>query len=340
MSLFDNITKAISNPLGAITGLFSNNSQGGSSAPAPQSTLNTINAATGFNYSLPGSSGGGASAPPASGGTPPDPFAAANQRIADLQAENARLAAAPRPANVDYLGISSKARQQAEANVNPLYQSKLDTFLAQYQQQQGRLQQDKATTDKLIAQGLADTQTANKLTGERTAQDVATNLGVIGDQAQNFQTTEGTGFDQARTALQQGLAESGLTGSGLGNQQENAAITSRNRSSAQTVKSFNTQEEAQKLLQTRTFEDIGKSNEVATRGAGQASEKANIDLNRALEDAANNLDAERKQVEADRQLAIIQQSPTYAKNLFQQFLSTISNPGVRAATAQSYGGLF
>lgn len=343
--LFGNVLNAISNPVGAasnyIGGLFAphpSNSGGGS--PVPQNTLDTINKATGFTPFVPSSSGGasggggGGAAPTAAAG--PD-YAA---QLRQLQQEIAAFQQTPRAANVDYNAISAKARSQAEAAVNPLYTQKLNDFLARQQVEQARKQQDVALSNQQIDEALKNTQEANAVTGERTAADVATNLGQLGNQEQNFQTTEGTNFEGARTALQSGLADSGLTGSGLGAQKENAAITARNQASGQQVQSFNLQKKAQNDLKTRTFEDLARSGAIAEKTAGTGKSQNAIDLNRFIEDQAYNEKATRASLEAQRLSDVIAQQGQYGKIGFQEYLNSLTNPGVREATAKAYGGLF
>lgn len=248
--------------------------------------------------------------------------------------------AAPAPINLDFAGIQARARAQAEGSVNPLYAQKLNDFLANQATQASRAQADKATNDKLIQEGLQNLTDQNALTGTRTAQDVAANLNNIGNQENYYQQQEGQGFDQARTAQQQQIAQSGLTGSGLGNQQLNQAVTQRNQQSGQQVQGFNIQKQAQQTLQTRTFQDLAKSTELGTKSAGTQSSQNQLNLNRFIEDQANSLQTEKQNEYVQQQADIQAAQNRYAKEQFVNALQGIGNTGTRLATQQAYSGLF
>lgn len=279
-------------------------------------------------------------AQPAQSAASPTQNAPATDYAALYAAAAGGAAAAPRPVNLDFAGIQARARQQAEGSVNPLYTQKLNDFLANQATQKARADADKATNDKLIQEGLQNLVSQNELTGQRTATDVANNLNALGSQEQFYQQQEGQAFDQARTGLQQGIAQSGLTGSGLGAQREQQAISQRNAQSGQQVQSFNIQKQAQQTLKTRTFQDLAKSTELGTKQAGTQKEQNQLNLNRFIEDQATQLDQERKNQEIQKQADIQAAQGRYAKEQFVNALQGIGNQGTRLATQQAYAGLF
>lgn len=245
----------------------------------------------------------------------------------------------PKAAYFDIAGNYAKARSTAENAVNPVYQKKLNDFVARQQVELGRQQADIGTQKTNLDQALQDALDASNVNRDRTTADVGSNIANIQNQDQNYQADTGQQFNTDRNALAGNLAQSGLTTSGLGAQQQNQQIQNRNTQEGRQTEAFKQQQDAQNLLKSRTFEDLLKSDTIGQRNTGQAKGQLDINLNRYIEDQAYNLDTQKQSLETSRNTDILGQQSQAVKNQFLQFLSTIKNPGTANATAQTYGGL-
>lgn len=279
-----------------------------------------------------------------SGGSQADPYLESLNRAREESDRLRRMLEAelnkPRAANYDLPAAYARARQQSEGAVNPLYVKKLNDFLSRQKVERERKEADTGRLNKQIEESLANTLEATGIERGRTAEDVASNIGQINTQAQQYQQEEGNQFDKARAALLGNIATSGLTTSGLGQQQATEQVAGRNIESGKQAESFNVQKRAQELFKTRTFEDLMRSEKLAGKEAGTKKEAVKIDLDRFIEDLSYGETQKRQELEGQRLMDVLQQERSFAKQNFLNFLSTLQNPGVRQATAGAYGGLF
>lgn len=243
--------------------------------------------------------------------------------------------AAPTAANYDYLGNRHAAQAQAASNINPLYIKLLNQFKTDQATALARQQADTTYGKSQLDQQLQDALDASGVNRTRTAQDVTTNKSDIANQEQNFQADTGQQFDQARTAL----ARTGFAGGG-NTDQLNQQSQQQNVQEGRQTQAFQQQKNVQDLLKSRTFEDLSRSDALNTRNTGQQQGRLDINLNRFIEDQGTALTKQQQELELKRQADIASQTPTYEKELFGQFLNSIKNTGVRAATQSAYGGLF
>lgn len=259
--------------------------------------------------------------------------------IADQQAQIDALNRQPVAANVDFAGIHARARQSAEGDINPLYAKMFQDFLTGQQTALQRSQQDATRSNTAIDEALKLQQEQNQLAGERTQQDATTGLSNVANAQDNYQTNEGLSFGDARKALQLGVSQSGLTGSGLGQQAQQQQVTRRNIANDQQQQQFQASRNQIDTLKGRSLADIATSSERAGKTAALSKENTAITLQRFIEDQAVQ---KQQQAETNRQqqLAAVQGTEgTYAKAYFQDYLKSIQDPGVRQATAVAYGGL-
>lgn len=273
----------------------------------------------------------------------PDYAGAASSDYAALlrQIQNlSRPAPTPVAPFFDIASNFSRARSQAEAAVNPLYTKKLNDFITQQGVEKARKEQDTQLANENLDQALKDTIEGNQLSRDRTAEDTTQNLGQINTQEQNYQTDQGTAFDQLRQTLAGGLATSGLQGSGLGNKAAASATASRNTQEGRATESFHVQKQAQETAKTRTFEDLFRSDSQANRNTAQGKNNIKINLDRFIEDQGTNLASTRDSLEAQRMMDVIGQEGSYAKLGFADFLKTLKDPGQIARATQTYGGIF
>lgn len=275
-----------------------------------------------------------------------DPTAANQQYIDQAKQQNAQLQSLlaslrpVSPANVDYKAINAQARQQAEESVNPKYTQQLNDMLAREAVKRGRAQQDYNLGVQNIQEQLQQTQAGNEQQRGRTAEDVATNTGIINQAADQFQTQTGQQFDEQRLQQAAQLASSGLTTSGVGQQQIQQAVNQQNVSEQQKEQDFQHQRAAQAILKARTFEDLAQSDVLAGKQAekGKASTKLNLD--RLIEDIGYEQSQAQQDIAEKRLADVAQQTQGYSKIGFNNYLQSIRDPRIRAATAQAYGAIF
>lgn len=260
---------------------------------------------------------------------------------ASLAAANAQLAAQPKLKSYDTAAAWANAQKQAETRWNPVYQEKLNKFLQEQANKQARLQEENTRTKQDLETVLAQTLQDNSADRTRTAEDVASKIGETNYQEGKFQQVEGDAFDQAVRTLRGQVADAGLTTSGIGQQQEQAATTERNITSKDQLRTFENQRETQRIFQTRKFEDLDK---VDTR----TQQKTEIDKQRADKDLAdyiNDLNLKTEVYKADNEverISKVNESTGGAYDaLLQQFIASLIGSGARAQdialTQQVYG---
>lgn len=261
-----------------------------------------------------------------------------NNQLAALQRQ---LAYQPKLPVFDVMGNYNRARSQAEAAVNPLYDKYLRDFLAGQQVQRTNKQQQTDLTKESTALELQQALAGNDVQRTRTAQDVASAIEKIGEQEQMFQEDTGTQFDTDRRALAEDVAARGLTTSGLGRGQIYDQNNKRNLDEGRQVKEYNNQREAKKLFQARTFEDLARGDDDSRNIAAQKDKQANFDLEAYLEELAVDETQFRNENEYKRLSDVGSQTQSYERAGTQSFLSSLAGAGWRpqdiAFAYQVYG---
>lgn len=259
--------------------------------------------------------------------------------LADSQAQtNALLAkylSQPKAANVDYASINAQARKAAEGAVNPYYTKVLNQFLAQQAAQRQQTEAQTKTNIQNIEDQLKQTLEANQIAGNRTTEDTANNLGQINQTADEFQTDSGQQFNADRLALARVSS-----GGGLGAQQQEQAQLNRNTQEKRQETKFQTARDEQELLKARTFEDLARSGKLATSNRDKGVKQQQVDLANFIQNQGFETENKRNELERSRQSDILQNQSQQARQLFEKFISTLSDPGVQQATRQAYGGAF
>lgn len=260
-----------------------------------------------------------------------------NAQLAGLGAGGSGQVQAP---SYDINAAFAKARKQAQAAVNPLYQKKLNDFLKKQAILRERQKTDVATATQDIEEGLTEALQTSQIARERTTEDVAQETSQLNTAEQEFQSDQGTAFDEARNILAGDVAASGLTTSGLGQQQIAQATQQRNVQEGRQVRSFNVQKEAQQQFKTRTFEDLLRRDTSAQKEATKGKQRLKIDLDRYLQDLKLEEKETRRSLEIARLGDISQQQGQYAKLNFNRFLATLRNPALIEAAQRTYGSSF
>ena len=240
---------------------------------------------------------------------------------------------------LDTNAIFNKANSSASSTVNPYYTKLLKDFVNQQAQAKALSQQQTQTNVQNLQDQLAQTLAQNQTTGERATQDTATQEYNLANDATQRQAAQGTAFDQARTTEGQSLAQRGLTGSGLGNQEQATAIAGRNTNEAQQGQADQQARAGAELSKARTFEDLATSSTNATTAEGKAVEQAKFDLNKFILGQTQDLQNEQQSLEQQRQSALTGERQKQTSLLVSNFINSISNPAQRQAAYSAYGGL-
>lgn len=236
--------------------------------------------------------------------------------------------------------IYNQASTTAQGAVNPYYTKQLSDFQTQQAQSKALQQQQTQMNIQNLQTQLANTLQGNQITQGRTAQDVLGNEQQIGIKADQAQQDQGTQFDQARIAQAKQLASQGLTTSGTGAQQVLGSQTDRNTQEGRQAADVAQQQQAQELFKTRTFEDLARSGDLATKQEATGETQANFDLNKFILGQAADLQQQTQSLEQQRLSRVAQETQNQAKLLVNNFIQSLSNPAQRLAAAQQYGGAF
>jgi len=254
-------------------------------------------------------------------------IAALNRQTAALEAQ---IAAQPRLPYYNTSAAWAQAQKAASGVVDPVYTDKLNQYLQKEQlgikQQTAEQQAQEAASNTALQQAIEDFTTNTN----RENQDLSTNLGDVKTAETNYQRDSGTQFDAARAALLGTIANSGLTTSGIGRQQETAAVGARNTQEAEQQQSFDQQRRDFQTKATRNIEDL-------TTGKTRTEQKTAIDIadqKRALQDYIDSAAVEeqgfRTQNEADRLAAIANEAQNQYKIGVGNFIQSLIGGGARA----------
>lgn len=258
-------------------------------------------------------------------------LAQSNSAIAALQAQ---IAAQPKLPYYNTTQGYATAQQNAQNLVDPVYVQKLQAALAPIQlgitQSTAQTATDKTAIQTQLQQSLADNATAQ----QRAQEDQQTSLGQIGQDETNYQQDEGTQFDQARQALLGNIANSGLTTSGLGQQQNANAITARNQASNEQEQQFQGGRDAANTLATRTFQDLSTSSTRANQGAAAQTAQKDTDLQNYIDNANLQTTKAQTQNEADRLEAVASETQNQYQLGVANFINSLIGSGARPGDVQ------
>jgi hypothetical protein len=257
----------------------------------------------------------------------------------------------PRPPQIpklDINGIYDRAKQVATSNVSPYYENLFQQFKADQTKQQERAQQD---TNTIITQADQDLKTALDTLNQsaatntaRTQQDTTQAIGDVNTQQNQYQQDSATGFSRALNNLRSGLANSGLTFSGIGQQQTNTALQDKATQEGRSAQAAQTNVERLNQNKDRTLQDIAtevtNKTAAAQTGTQRTKDQANLNLTRLNQDLLDQEVQKRQELDFQKSQDIYNQTQGAAKNLFTDFLTTLKSPEQIAAASSAYGGLF
>ena len=236
---------------------------------------------------------------------------------------------------LDIAALGAQARAGAESAVNPYYTLQLNQFLAKQAAQKQQQQTQYETNVKNAEEQLKQTLEGNEITKQRTTEDVAQNQQQIAQTADEFQTDTGQQFAEDRLAL----AKEASTG-GLGQQKVEKVQTARNLQETRQTGKFEQQKQEQELFKGRTFEDLTRSGEIATKGTTRAKEAAKFDLDSYIQNMGFQESEERDRLRTNQLQEIAAKEAEQRRLLFNNYLNNISNPAQRQAAVSQYGGQF
>ena len=258
-------------------------------------------------------------------------MASLNAQIAALQRQ---LAYQPKLPSFDIMANYNRARSQAEAAVNPLYDKYLRDFLAGQEVQRTNKRTEVGIQKEGIAQELQRTLEGNQVNRTRTTEDVANAIADLNTKEGQFQQQSGTQFDQDRRALAEDVAASGLTTSGIAQGKIYDQNNQRNLDEAQQVQEYTNQRAAKRLFETRTMEDLARGDTEANQISTNKNKAADFDLEQYLDELATNETQFRNENEAKRLGDVASQTDTYERAGTQSFLSSLAGAGWRPQDIQ------
>lgn len=253
---------------------------------------------------------------------------------ANYNAIKAQLAVQPRLPIYNTSQAWATAQKQAESHQNPVYQDKLNAYLQKAavarQQTEAQTATNKQGIQTDLSQNLEDIGTQRTRVGE----DTATNLADLNASQAFDQQQGGTQFDRMRSALLGDVANSGLTTSGLGAQQEDNAITDRNATEAEQGRQYTGKKDAANLNLKRTNQDLDVN---TTRSQGSAvarTAQEDTNLKNFIDNASLDEQSERASNEAERLSAISGDTGNYYKTGVADFIQSLIGSGARAQDIQ------
>lgn len=242
--------------------------------------------------------------------------------------------------NWDLNSIYNNAGSGAAAQVNPYYTSQLQKFQNDQAQAKALQQQQHDLNLQNLQTQLTNTLQGNETSRGRTSQDVLTNEQQIGQQADYRQQDQGQQFDEARIAQAKQLAQGGLTGSGLGNQQTLGSETSRNVQEQRQGVEDQQKVAGQELTKARTFEDLANSDVLSKQSEGQGEKQQQIDWDKFVQGQSEGLRSYTDQAEQERLSRLSTVQRQLAQQQVNDMIHNLSNPQQRSAAASAYGNSF
>lgn len=240
---------------------------------------------------------------------------------------------------LDVVGLQAQARTNAENAVNPYYTKALEDYLAKEAFNKTTQEQQTQMDIKNYEDSLKNVLEQNTITGERTAQDVAKNIGDINTKADQFQTDSGQSFDAARIAEARRAAVAGTTGGTAAAGQESLQTNNATVEQRQTDQ-FKEAKAQQELFKNRSFEDIARSNAQATTSKEKGTKQAQFNLDTFIKNQQFDEKQTRNELEKSRVSDVANNQQTQQSLLFYDWLSKISDPLKYMAAVNTYGGAF
>lgn len=250
-----------------------------------------------------------------------------NALIASIRAQQA---ATPKLAKFDVMGNWTQAKSAAERAWNPVYEKKLNDYLANNLAKKTAKERDFNLNLENITNEKTNTLAENEIGRTRTAEDTALAIGQVNAKEGQFQTDEGQSFDQNYRQVAEQLGASGAATTGMGKQQTSDMVRLRNVTSQRQLDEFQGQRQAKELFKTRTFEDLARGDATAAQLA-ESKKKANqFDLDAYLEDLAYDEKVTRFDTEMDRQSKVLTETQTQEQSGVESFLAGLAGQGYNA----------
>ena len=237
----------------------------------------------------------------------------------------------------DVAGARASAKAQAEAAQNPYYAKQLELFL------QGeslkRQQQEKQTQMNIqnIEDTLSQTLEGNQINRARTAEDTQTQRTATNLQEDQMQQDTGTQFDEQRIEQARQLFVQGMLTSGAGQSKIGKSKADRNTMEQRASDQFDLTRAAQDLFQSRTFEDLAKSDDYANLAATKGREQENFSLASFIANQDIYKEVQAMVTENERQQAVQRDTGNYYSTALNNWIQNIRDPRQQVAARAAYG---
>lgn len=240
---------------------------------------------------------------------------------------------------IDLAGINARSRQQASEAVNPYYTKRLNDFLAEQAFKKDVKNKQTGMDITSLEDQLKQALETSQITGTRTTEDTARNVGKLNTQEDEFQTDSGSEFDIERIAQARVKAQSGLTG-GIGSQGEEGAQAKRNTGEKRQVREFEQGREEQIIGKARTFEDLARSDVQASSTKEKGVTQQKFDLDNFIKSTDFETTEKSAGIEEMRMKAQADKEREYNQIAVNNFIASIANPAQRDAARRAYGGIY
>lgn len=290
---------------------------------------------THYDSKKPSAGGGGGG-----GGWGTSTASSSSNAASDAAREMARLRAelnsmrysppVPRLASFDIMSNWRNAQSAAERAQNPLYEKKLNDFLARNAQKKATKNTEFDLTKENINLEKSQAFEDSALSRARTTEDVTGAIDKINQQEGYYQQDEGRSFDTEYRQAAEELATQGAATTGLGKQASSDMVRLRNVTNTRQLDEFKGMREAKNLFKTRTFEDLARADVRADIAATNKTKGAQIDFDSYLEDLAYDEKVFKFENEQQRLEAVLRDTGNYEKAGVESFLASLAGKGYNA----------
>jgi len=230
-----------------------------------------------------------------------------------------------------------KSMPGATQTVNTFYNKLMADYLARMEENRQTQRKQFDLANKSLERQLLETKESAELGKVRTEEDVARNLSQMATEETARQGTEARQFDIGRRGLQEQLGQAGLSAEGIGGQKLWEAGMQRGDIEKAESRKIEAQKEAQIISRSRTIDDLARGLKRAEISTKEAKERAQLSLDTALGELAEQELSKKQYYEEQRQSEIARKAQAMASDEWDRYLSGLKTPQEQAQAFSQYG---
>lgn len=244
------------------------------------------------------------------------------------------------PADIGIGNIFKKAQSQAISAETPQFKKEKQIFLNRIEQRRTESAADAEAGREALKQRL-ERSLEDITTGKtRTGEDVQRNINDINTAEGQFQQDEAQQFQEDRTLIADQTASAGLTTSGLGRKKVTGTEEQRNVASARALQTLEGKREVQQIFKSRTFADYDTAEKRQQADNELENKAVTRELTKELNKIAYDEITGERQLQKNFEADVADEISKRGRVLVEQALGGISDPRVKQATREAYGGYF